>query len=151
MKIIGWLIAVLIVAILGLMAYVRFAPTDPALWNVDIAKAPGVDWTVVPAGSQVAVLPNGALASLAGTPDQAKTTLTRLDAIALATPRTHRLAGSVAEGRITWETRSKLWAFPDYTTAQITDSGVQIYARQRFGSKDMGVNAARLTDWLARL
>lgn len=148
----GW-VAVLLIAILGLMAYVRFAPTDPARWNVDIAKAKGVDWTGVPtAAGEVAVLPNGALGVLTATPDQARATLARLDAVALATPRTIRLAGSATEGRITWETRSKLWAFPDYTTAQITDTGaIQIFARQRFGSQDMGVNAARLKDWLGRL
>jgi hypothetical protein len=44
--------------------------------------------------------------------------LARLDEIALATPRTTRLAGSPDEGRITWITRSALWGFPDYTTAQ---------------------------------
>ena len=157
MKIVTGLIAVFLVTILGLMAYVRLAPTDPGLWNIDIAKAPGVDWTAVPAASgQVVVLPNGALATISVTPDQAQATLARLDAVALTSPRTKRLAGSTAEGRMTWETRSKLWGFPDYTTAQITaqttgTGSLQIYARQRFGSQDKGVNAARLNDWLARL
>jgi hypothetical protein len=147
------LAAVLVVAILGLMAWVRLAPTDPAQWNVDIAKLSGLDWTLLTTEArQVVTLPNGALAGLIGTPDQAQATLARLDAVALATPRTIRLAGSAADGRITWVTRSKLWGFPDYTTAQITDTGtILIYARQRFGGEDMGVNAARLKDWLARL
>jgi uncharacterized protein (DUF1499 family) len=77
--------------------------------------------------------------------------LARLDAIALATPRTIRLAGSPADGRITWVTRSLLWGFPDYTTAEARPDGLYIHARLRFGRSDLGVNAARLQDWLGRL
>ena len=75
--------------------------------------------------------------------------------IATATPRTHRLAGSPEAGRITWITRSRLWGFPDYTTAQVTQTPtgprLDIHARLRFGRSDMGVNAARLHAWLAQL
>jgi uncharacterized protein (DUF1499 family) len=77
--------------------------------------------------------------------------LAALDAVALATPRTTRLAGSPAESRITWVTRSALWGFPDYTTAEAGLEGVAIRARLRFGQGDMGVNAARLRDWFSRL
>ena len=52
---------------------------------------------------------------------------------------------------MTYITRSLLWGFPDYTTAQTTPQGTRLYARQRFGSNDWGVNAARLRDWLAKL
>lgn len=69
----------------------------------------------------------------------------------MTTPRTLRLAGSVAEGRITWETRSLFWGFPDYATAEVRPDGLYNYARLRFGSSDFGVNAARLQDWLSRL
>lgn len=81
--------------------------------------------------------------------------LARLDAIAMATPRTLRLAGSPETGSITWITRSRLWGFPDYTTAQITetDTGprLDIFARLRFGRSDLGVNAARLQAWVNQL
>jgi uncharacterized protein (DUF1499 family) len=70
----------------------------------------------------------------------------------MATPRTRRIAGSLEEGMITWETRSRLWAFPDYTTARARAEGGQtlldITARSRFGQYDYGVNAARLRAWL---
>ncbi len=127
------LAAVLLIVVAGLMAYVRLAPVDAALWHIALASP----------------LPNGADAVIpAANPAE---TLAQLDTIALATPRTRRIAGSATEGRITWETRSLLWGFPDYTTAQITATGVSLYARQRFGSKDLGVNAARLAAWLAQL
>ena len=41
---------------------------------------------------------------------------------------------------------------PAGATVQDGDAVVlRVFARQRFGSDDFGVNAARLRDWLARL
>ncbi len=131
-----------IIAFLGVLAFVRLAPSDPAVWHVDLA-APGFD----PAGGQVFCI----------TPDNrygpvADGALARLDAIALATPRTERLAGSPEEGRITWVTRSRLMGYPDYTTAQaMPGPGLCVFGRQRFGSKDFGVNAARVGVWMQEL
>ena len=104
---------------------------------------------------EIATTPNSAAAWVEALGPQ-RAALTRLDEIALATPRTTRLAGSPEEGRITWVTRSALWGFPDYTTAQamthdVATSGVTLFARSRFGREDLGVNAARLRDWLSRL
>ncbi len=124
-------------------AWVRLAPSDPARWHVDPAgAAPGPGRYVAgPAGDRPA-LPGGA------------DTLERLAALAEATPRTRLLAGSVAEGRITWITRSRLWGFPDYTTAALCGpdgAEVCIHARLRFGRDDLGVNRARVEGWLAAL
>jgi hypothetical protein len=127
----------------GIAAYVRLAPSDPTRWHV----SPRVDspWGEVIAGRGSASL---RLALERGDP---ATLLARLDALALTTPRTRRLAGTVAEGRITWVTRSALWGFPDYTTAEAQPDGLYIFARLRFGGEDPGVNAARLRDWLSKL
>jgi hypothetical protein len=138
-----WAVTGLVVALLALAAWVRLAPTDAARWHVPpVAEGPWGE--VVPATGAASLridLTAGAPADL----------LARLDAVALATPRTRRLAGSAAEGRITWITRSALWGFPDYTTAEARADGLYIQARLRFGREDMGVNAARLRDWQARL
>jgi hypothetical protein len=133
-------IALLLVAliVLGGMAYLRLAPSDPARWHVDPAG-------LTSGGERRSV-------TLDATPPQA---LARLDAIALATPRTTRLAGSPEEGRITWITRSAVFGFPDYTTAAARPDGtgtlLTLHARQRFGRNDLGVNAARLDAWLGLL
>ena len=126
----------------GLMAYVRLAPSDPAQWHIALDPAPAAIAT--PSPDTVTPLKNGAYID-------STVPLAAWDAAAMATPRTQRLAGSVADGRITYITRSLLWGFPDYTTAQTTPQGTRLYARQRFGGNDWGVNAARLRDWLARL
>ena len=138
-----WVLAALVVAVIGFAAWVRLAPTDAARWHVPpVAEGPWGE--VVPASGAASLrLPAGT-----GAPADL---LARLDAVALATPRTRRLAGSVEEGRITWETRSALWGFPDYTTAEVREDGLYLQARLRFGREDMGVNAARLRDWQARL
>ena len=143
MKTTALLIAVLLA---GLAAYIRLAPSEPDQWNAAVpATGPLTDCF------QITALEGGATLSCAAPADA----LTKLDTIARATPRTQRLAGSPEEGRITWITRSRLWGFPDYTTAQITQTPpgarLDIYARLRFGRSDMGVNAARLRAWLAQL
>lgn len=140
----------------GGLAWIRLAPSDPARWHVDPGHAPASGLTASPPdpGSVIRVR-SGARANVAffGTPPAAA--LEALDAVALATPRTRRLAGSPQEGRITWITRSAVFGFPDYTTAEVRVAGemvtVDLHARQRFGRKDAGVNEARLRDWLARL
>jgi uncharacterized protein (DUF1499 family) len=130
-----------IIAALGLMAFVRLAPTDPAAWQT----LPAIDtpFDTVTAQTGGATL---RLSTAKGTPADL---LSRLDTIAMATPRTTRLAQT--EGQIIWETRSALWGFPDYTTAEVRPDGLYIHARLRFGTSDLGVNAARLNAWLSRL
>ncbi|MGL5008518.1 MAG: DUF1499 domain-containing protein [Paracoccaceae bacterium] len=144
----GLFIAFAIIAILGLMAYIRLAPVDGAQWHA----APAVSaWDQGGAWDQVIPMEGGASLRLSAEKGTPADLLARLDTIAMAAPRTTRLAGDVATGRITWETRSLIWGFPDYTTAEVRPDGLYIHARLRFGRSDMGVNAARLTDWLGQL
>lgn len=138
-------LALVLFAVACFAAYVRLAPSDPARWHVDPSNA--YIWDDGGGWNEVVPQTGGALLRLPA----ADGLLARLDAIAMATPHTTRLAGSTADGRITWITRSALWGFPDYTTAQIMPDGVYIHARLRFGQSDLGVNAARLTDWKSQL
>jgi hypothetical protein len=140
-----WVLGAIAALVVGLGLYVRLAPSDPAAWHVSPAAEAFGAWDAVVPMTGAATL---RLSSAKGAPAEL---LARLDAVAMETPRTTRLAGSVEEGRITWITRSALWGFPDYTTAEVREDGLYILARLRFGREDMGVNAARLADWLARL
>jgi Protein of unknown function (DUF1499) len=127
------LAAAVLLTVAGLMAYVRLAEDEVARWHVTVPAAVGGGALVfVPATRPAAVL-------------------ARLAAVAQGQPRTRLLAGSVAEGRITWVARSLIWGFPDYVTAEVGPEGLRIWSRQRYGRGDHGVNAARLRRWLAAL
>ena len=130
---------VVLVALLAIvMGFVRLAPSDPADWHhmpeitPDMARADKL---------------RGVLRQAETGPDG----LARLAAVALQTPRTVLLAGSVDEGMMTFVTRSRFWGFPDYTTARQDGDRLVIHARQRFGRSDLGVNRARVDRWLAAL
>lgn len=137
-----------VLAALALVAYVRLAPANPAIWNGSPASslwAAGAGW------DRVKPLEGGAVLRLSSENGTPQDLMQRIDAIAAATPRTVRFAGTPEDARMTWMTRSALWGFPDFTTAEVRADGLYIYARLRFGSSDLGVNAARLNAWLAEL
>lgn len=129
------LIYILLALIVGLLVYIRVAPSDAAKWHVP----PRVTEDKTGVGSAARLVETGPGG------------LAQLDKIALATPRTTVLAGSVAEGMVTYVTRSAAIGFPDYTTVQQDGDTLKLYARLRFGRSDFGVNAARVDGWLAEL
>jgi hypothetical protein len=137
-------LALAIIATLGLMVFMRLVPSDPADWHIDMA-APG--FAPDPGWATFCPVPGARFA-----PSDVPGALDRLDMLALATPNTTRLAGSPADGHVTWLTRSTVMGYPDYTTAQILDTAdgprLCIVARQRFGVLDFGVNADRITGWM---
>lgn len=140
------ILALIFLLIAGFALLVRLAPVDPARWHSDPAKA------AKGRAGGFALRPGGdAEPPVFAVPDL----LARLDAIAMASPRTTRISGSVEDGRITYQTRSRLWGFPDYTTiatASDEDGTMPIIdARLRFGRSDLGVNRTRVEDWLAQL
>lgn len=141
-------IGLIVLAVVGFAAWVRLAPTSAKTWHTDPMLAPKGrlgGFALRPGGDADPVETNLSPADL----------LTRLDEIAMGTPRTKRIAGSVAEGRVTYETRSALWGFPDYTSVETQPSREGsipvINGRLRFGKGDMGVNRARILSWIAQL
>lgn len=140
----------LAVAVLAALAvYVRFAPVDSDRWHIDLAALAN-DLRGEPA-QEMRVGTNSAAIRIDGDLGAMMAQIARLDEVALANSRTRRIAGEPAQGWVTWETRSLVFGFPDYTTAQISDGALVILARSRFGRGDWGVNAARLRDWLSQL
>jgi uncharacterized protein (DUF1499 family) len=128
-------------AVVALLAYIRLAPSDSATWHVALDPRPAI--LATPSPNAVVTLKGGAYMDLPAN------SFAALKSIAANTPRTQVLTQT--PDHITWITRSKLIGFPDYTTAQITPTGLSVFARLRFGNKDQGVNAARLTTWLKAL
>lgn len=123
---------VIIAVAIGGLAYIRLAPSDPSVWHTDPQVLSDQD------------LRDGVRRRFEG--DEAL--MAQLERIILSTPRTEKLAGSVEEGRVTYITRSKWMGFPDYTTVQLVDGDIELYARLRFGRSDLGVNKARVDAWL---
>ncbi len=117
------------------MGYVRLAPSDPGKWHQ------------TPDGLQAGDFANG-VSRVVDTGDDG---LARFDAIAVAEPHTKRLFGSVDEGMVTYVTRSVVFGFPDYTTARQAGDRLEIYGRARFGKSDLGVNRARVENWIDAL
>ena len=130
---IGWILLLVALALIGVALYIRLAPSDPQVWHRPITSTADADGE----GSALRVIPGDAA------------TLTRIDAAARALPRTQVLAGSLEEGRVTYITRSKGMGFPDYTTVDLAEGQIRMYARLRFGKSDMGVNRARLERLIA--
>lgn len=125
--------AILVVLIVVFMAYVRFSPMPMARWHVPIQSTASANY------------PGGAVRVLAGDAG----VLTQFDRALAALPRTQLLAGSPAQGRITYITRSAFFGFPDITTLELRDDEVALYGRLRFGLSDMGVNRKRLEGLIA--
>ncbi|MCC1481585.1 DUF1499 domain-containing protein [Roseibaca sp. Y0-43] len=131
------------------MAYVRLAPHDLARWHLDprrVARPETPNFHLLRMGDGDAPAPLFEMSPA----DLAE----RLYAVATADGTT-LLAGSVAEGHMTFLSRSRLMGFPDYTTVLIEPAGdgamLTAFARARFGYSDMGVNRARLDGWIAEL
>lgn len=140
----------LVVAFVGFAAYVRLVPVDPTPFHsAGTPRDPG-DYPSANTFTAVRALtipPDGVLMAVLR--------------IAESTARTELVAGSVADGIMTFRTMSAVMAYPDFTTVSIIAPGaapggnsaplLQITGRSRFGKSDLGVNKARVQDWLAQL
>ena len=136
--------------VLAAMAWVRLSPNPPARWQVDPLEAgrPGME-------NGYLIRPDGGDAAAPIYPVSPADLAVDIDRIARAWPRTRLLAGSVASGRMTYVTRSRVWGFPDFTTIRVLPvpggATFAAFARARFGRSDLGVNKARLMAWLDAL
>lgn len=154
LRFLAWLAAGLVVAILGMDAFVRLAPSDPARWHGDPLSAPGTgkpnSFRLIPEGMH-AEAADGVAPTFSMTAGELALAFDRM---ALAQPRTRRLAGSPEAGAVTYVQRSRVFGFPDYISVRFFDlpdggSSLAIWSRARFGHGDMGVNRARVENWLA--
>lgn len=121
--------------IAALVATPRLLPVDAARWHRPIPENQDQDMAygairVIPANLQ---------------------NFAKLDVLMRALPRTRVIAGTPQEGFVTYQTRSFLFGFPDYTTIQQVDDQIRLFARLRIGLSDLGVNRKRLETLLAAL
>ncbi|MBO6791776.1 MAG: DUF1499 domain-containing protein [Dinoroseobacter sp.] len=143
-------LSLLAVIAVGLLIYIRLAPSAVERWHVD-PTGPAAR-----TGEGRFLVRDGADRDSPIVAQSPQNALKQFSEIALASPRTLLLAGTPETGRMTFISRSKLFGFPDYTTVQsiIADEGTTklvVYGRLRFGRRDMGVNRARVQSWLKQL
>jgi uncharacterized protein (DUF1499 family) len=138
----------ILLAVAGVMLYVRFTPTDAAMWHVDpraISKpAKPNNWLIRPVGGDAR--PPHYRAEVADL-------VAAIEAAAAGMGDMRLIAGSAQSGHLTYQSRTKWMGFPDFTTFRVysTDEGVSFaaFSQARFGHSDLGYNRARLEAMLA--
>ncbi|WP_238109390.1 DUF1499 domain-containing protein [Yoonia sp. I 8.24] len=134
------IVLLLLIILIGVMGYVRLAPT-----RLDARHKPALPTEVGDVQSA------GGFQAARKIMAPAADVLQAVEQRALATPRTRVIEGSVEDRTITFETRSALWGFPDYTTASVQGDLLVIAGYLRFGRSDMGVNKTRILGWMTTL
>ncbi len=127
---------VILVLIVAGLAYIRLAPSDVERWH----DMPDFDSDQDLAGGVMRILDPVDQAQFADLVD-----------VIQASDRVTHLAGSVADGKITFIARTKWMGFPDYVTLQWRNGRLRIYSRLRFGQSDLGVNGRRLQAWVSQV
>ena len=141
----------------GLSIFIRRADVDAERWHVDPT-------TAAPTGNPnwFRVTPDSAPADRhperdASAPvfDVAVPELAEaFDSVVLAEDRVEVVAGSAAEGFVTYVQRSTFFAFPDFVSVTFTDvtdggSSFAVFSRSQYGKSDLGVNEKRVRRWVA--
>jgi hypothetical protein len=154
MSIWGAITLAIIIAVAGMIGYIRFSPMDPGRWHLDpkLAGRQGMlnGYFVVAygeaGGDQMAAIYDPDPIELAR----------KFEGIAIDQPRTMLLAGSAETGFMTFVQRSSLIGFPDVISVKTQamaqgGSSLWVFSRSRFGTGDHGVNHARVELWMAAL
>lgn len=140
--------ALIFVAIAG---YIRFAADSAHIWHLDPEHATRTgkpnDFVVAPeGGDMVSPVYNMSPEAL----------MARFRKVAMAQPRVTILGER--DGFATFVQRSRIMAYPDYISVKAVKAvkapgGAQlhVYSRARYGFSDMGVNKARVLDWLGKI
>ena len=127
-------IILMVTAVVALVVYARFTSVMPKPLDAPENITSDQDLT----GGFTAVRP------FTG---NAATLTKRITDIVLATPRTRKLS----DDPLQFVMRSRVVGFPDVTTVQVRDGVLLIHAHLVIGKSDLGVNKARVLDWLDRL
>ena len=152
-KVAVYVVAAVVLLIAGSMVYFRAVSDDPAVWHVDPVTA---GRTGRP--NDVKALPPGLGEAEIRTevrPVAPEALAERFHAVATAAPRVSVVGGGPDEAFTTYVQRSAVFGFPDYVSVRAVEveggAALAIFSRSRYGQSDLGVNRARVEDWLSRL
>lgn len=142
MRILIYILIGLVVLTIAAAVIVRVAPVVADEWHIDpeTVAPPTTPNFALLAGSEAVSIAAPALA-VAG----------RLQAIAEA-DGAQVVAGSLAEGFVTYVVRSRIMGYPDFVSIRLVPEGdstrLHVFSRSRYGRSDLGVNTARVQRWL---
>lgn len=140
---------VVLLAVAGIMLFVRLSPNSVADWHEDPAF---VKKPAKPNAHLIRLVGGDEIAPIYGLSPEALAE--RIDQIAREDGAT-LFAGSAESGHMTYISRSPMMGFPDFTSVKVSRAGdgatFAAFARARFGYSDMGANRARLSRWTAAL
>ncbi len=152
----AWIAASAAALLMAAAIFPRLVSDDPGRWHVDPLEAPSTgrpnEYRIAPEGLATVPVDAPSPVFAASADDLAAA----FDAYALAQPRTQRIAGGPEIRWATYVQRSRVFGFPDYVSARFIDlddetAAPAVFSRARFGSSDLGVNRARVENWLAAL
>lgn len=134
-----------VLAVLAGAVWFRVVPMPAAQWHVEPARV------IPPSRPNFALLVGADATVFAQSPDVIAAVLSQIADDAGA----KLIAGSPAEGHVSYVLRSALMGFPDVVSIRLLPEGagtrVEIFSRSRYGYSDLGVNAARVAGWVAAL
>lgn len=137
----------LILAIILVMAYIRFAPSKSAVWVLDPVSASATgkpnEYRLTGDAAPVFDMPAQGLFKLVG-------------GFILSQKRVGLLAENTNTLEATYIQRSRLIGYPDYISIKITivnanQSRLEVFSRSRFGHSDLGVNKRRIDQWIVAI
>lgn len=154
LRMLFWLLGFAIVAAAAAVLYVNHAPDPEAMLATDPAQAERTgrpnDFLVAPEGATAAP-PDLIAETRPGTPAEL---VQRFAEIALSSPRVREISPGGGDFRV-FKQSSALIGYPDYISVKAVSvtggAALIVYSRSRFGYSDLGVNKARIEDWLSRL
>ena len=157
LRIIGGVVLALVALVAGFLLYVRLAPLDAATWHQDPVSAATPEtpnsFRVLAPGATPG--PEEMVSPVFPVPPAAL--MAAFDRLALAQPHTERLAGTPdGSDFVTYVQRTPLVRYPDYISVRAVPVGeggsaLVILSRSRFGKSDLGVNKARIKEWMSKL
>jgi uncharacterized protein (DUF1499 family) len=139
------------IVLIGFIAFVRLAPSNPATWHQDpLTAKKGRKKNVFIQLPNVGKHPSPEFSM------DAASLATALDKLAMQTPDVARLAGSSDGLFVTYVARTKMMRYPDYISIKFIDLGaglstLAVFSRARFGFSDRGVNRRRFLGWQKQL
>lgn len=149
------ILAVLVIGV-GIRLGMERGKDDPAVWHVDPSSAdqPSTpNWhRAAPVDTTVDRHPDRDVE-----PPEFDVSASALGAafhaVATGEDDVEVVAGSVAEGHVTYVQRSNVFKFPDYVSVRFIDlpderSTLAVFSRARYGQKDFDVNRQRVDRWI---